>query len=70
MTNQRRRAMLAIWVVANAAAGDAVRNVIGYPMWAAMAVLTFIWVFIELGLLRVRLQRMPVTVVRTIGSRA
>ena len=63
MTNQRRRAMLATWVVANAAAGDAVRNVIGYPMWAAMAVLTFIWVFIELGLLRVRLQRMPVTVV-------
>lgn len=63
MTNQRRRAALATWIVANAAAGDAVRNVVGYPVWGAMVVATFLWVFVELFLLRVRLQRMPVPVV-------
>src|SRR5699024_312532 len=55
--------MLATWIVVNAAAGDAVRNVIGYPAWGAMVGLTFVWVFVELGLLRVRVLRMPVTVV-------
>lgn len=63
MPNQRRRTALAAWIVTNAAAGDAVRNVIGYPVWGALVGLTFVWVFIELGLLRVRLHRMPVPVV-------
>lgn len=62
MTNQRRRATLATWIVLNAAAGDAVRNVIGYPAWGVLCGLTFLWVFLELRLLRVRLQRMPVSV--------
>lgn len=68
MTNQRRRAILATWIVANAAAGDALRNIIGYPAWAVLCGLTFLWVFVELGLLRVRLQRMPVTVVALVAA--
>lgn len=63
MPGQTRRTILATWIVANAACGDAVRNVIGYPAWGAVVVATFIWVAIELVLLRVRLQRMPVAVV-------
>lgn len=63
MPNQRRRAALSAWVIVNAAAGDAIRNVIGYPMWGAMIAVTILWVFVELWLLRVRLQRMPVVVV-------
>lgn len=63
MTNQRRRAALATWIVANATAGDAVRNVVGYPVWGGIVALTFLWVFAELILLRVRLQRLPVPVV-------
>ena len=55
--------MLATWLIANAAAGDALRNVIGYPAWGAIAVATFLWLFVELALLRVRLERVPVPVV-------
>lgn len=60
---QRRRTILASWIVANAACGDAVRNVIGYPAWGAVVLATFAWVAVELLLLRVRLLRMPVPVV-------
>lgn len=55
--------MLAAWIVMNAAGGDAVRNVIGYPAWGAVIAATFVWVFIELALLRVRLGRVPVSIV-------
>lgn len=63
MTIPRRRVVLATWLIANAAAGDALRNVIGYPAWGAVAVATFLWLFVELGLLRVRLGRVPVSIV-------
>ncbi|SFS14105.1 O-antigen ligase [Agrococcus baldri] len=63
MPGQRRRTILAAWIVTNAACGDAVRNVIGYPAWAGVVLATFIWVAVELVLLRVRLWRMPVSVV-------
>ena len=59
----RRRVVLATWLIANAAAGDALRNVIGYPAWGAVAVATFLWLFVELALLRVRLGRVPVSVI-------
>ncbi|WP_026373591.1 O-antigen ligase family protein [Agrococcus lahaulensis] len=62
MLHQRRRAALATWVVVNAAAGDAVRNVIGYPAWGVLVVATFIWVSVELVLLRVRLSRVPTSI--------
>jgi exopolysaccharide production protein ExoQ len=60
--HQRRRAALATWVVANAATGDAVRNVVGYPAWGVLVVLTFAWVIVELALLQVRLTRLPASV--------
>lgn len=63
MPAQTRRTLLATWIVANAACGDAVRNVIGYPAWGALVGLTFIWVGVELWLLRVRLWRLPVPLV-------
>jgi exopolysaccharide production protein ExoQ len=63
MPHLRRRAALATWVIANAAAGDALRNVIGYPLWAALIGLTFLWVFVELALLRIRVARIPVSIV-------
>lgn len=63
MTNQRRRAVLATWIVANAAAGDAVRNLVGYPVWGGIIVLSFLWVFAELIRLRIHPQRLPVPVV-------
>ncbi|MCR8670414.1 O-antigen ligase [Agrococcus sp. HG114] len=63
MLHQRRRAVLATWVVVNAAAGDAVRNAIGYPAWGAMVLATFLWVAAELVLMRVRLVRLPASIV-------
>ncbi|WP_425843390.1 O-antigen ligase family protein [Agrococcus sp. TSP3-2-1] len=59
MLHQRRRAVLATWVVVHVAAGDAVRNLIGYPAWGAIIVATIGWVIVELVLLRVRLSRLP-----------
>ncbi|QUW18575.1 O-antigen ligase family protein [Agrococcus sp. Marseille-Q4369] len=59
MPNQRRRALLATWVVVHAAAGDAVRNLIGYPAWGVLIVASIAWVVVELVLLRVRLSRLP-----------
>ncbi len=52
-----------MWIVANAACGDAVRNIIGYPAWAAIVFASFLWIAVELALLRVRLTRMPIPVV-------
>lgn len=63
MPGQRRRTILATWIVANAACGDAVRNVIGYPAWGVVVIATFLWVAVELVLLRVRLTKLPVPVV-------
>ncbi|WP_413318770.1 O-antigen ligase family protein [Agrococcus sp. 1P02AA] len=63
MSGQKRRTILATWIVANAACGDAVRNITGYPVWGAIVLLSFVWIAIELVLLRVRLQRLPVPVV-------
>lgn len=63
MPPSRRRVALAAWIVANAAAGDAVRNIIGYPAWGAVILVTFAWVFVELALLRVRLGRVPLSIV-------
>lgn len=63
MPHLRRRAALATWIIANAAAGDALRNVVGYPVWAALAGLTFVWVFVELAVLRIRVARIPVSIV-------
>ncbi|WP_306232661.1 O-antigen ligase family protein [Agrococcus beijingensis] len=63
MPHLRRRAALATWLIANAAAGDALRNVVGYPVWAALALLTFVWVFVELALLRIRIAKVPVSIV-------
>ncbi len=63
MPGQTRRTILATWIVANAACGDAVRNVVGYPVWGAIIGASMVWVVVELILLRVRLMRMPVPVV-------
>ena len=59
MAAETRRTILATWIVTNAAAGDAVRNAIGYPAWAVLIALTFVWVFIELAMLRIRLTPVP-----------
>lgn len=63
MPSQTRRTVLATWILANAACGDMVRNIIGYPAWGAVVLATFVWVAVELVLLRVRLWRLPVPLV-------
>lgn len=63
MPSQTRRTVLATWILVNASCGDAVRNVIGYPAWGALVVATFVWVAVELVLLRVRPWRLPVPLV-------
>lgn len=63
MPHSHRQVVLATWLITNAAAGDALRNVVGYPVWAALAGLTFLWVFTELALLRIRIAALPASIV-------
>jgi hypothetical protein len=67
MPHLRRRAALATWIIGNAAAGDAVRNVIGYPAWSAVVAVTFLWVLAELAVLRIRVGRIPASIVMLVA---
>lgn len=62
MHQPTRLVVLAVVTVVFAAGGDALRYLIGYPAWAAVAVAGFVWAVVELALLRLRVGAVRVEV--------